>query len=414
MEFINDKQAFNFNVLDDLKHSNPVPLADSMLHGAKEQACKRFPNLDHLPGLDLFCAAQSDISNRTNAQLMTDDMFKEYYDASSFAPRFLAFHNDKNTIAANWDMGQVMECLTSSPELYSSALNSGQVKQARAALDHYWDKNGKPPGYNSGYTGGDKYYDDNAWVGIAFMDAHKLKHDPYYLNMANEIYDFDEYGSRGTEQLAKPGGVFWTQQEGDKYRATVSTAGAAQLALMLYDTTHIQKYLDFGKKQFDWVNEYLRTPAGLYQDGLDKDGSPHREEYTYNQGLMLGDATLLFKATSDPKYLEMASNIAKTSLAAFNDNGSQVPGENPLPFKQQLTFFNAVFFKNLMDLDAIAPDPSYRKALADYADYIKQNTDQNGLVTNKDGKQTLLDQASAIQIVELARTHPPADSNAKK
>jgi uncharacterized protein YyaL (SSP411 family) len=120
---------------------------------------------------------------------------------------------------------------------------------------------------------------------------------------------------------------------------------------------------------------------------------------------MLGDAAMLYKATKDPLYLKMAQDIAKTSLAAFDDNGSKIPGENPNPFSKQPLFFNAVFFKNLMLLDSISPDASYRKALDDYANKVKSTVNADGLVT-VEGRHTLLDQSSAIQVLELARTHP--------
>ena len=197
--------------------------------------------------------------------------------------------------------------------------------------------------------------------------------------------------------------MLWTQNPDKLFRGTVSTAGAAQLALELYQQTHDQKYLDFGKKQFEWVDKTLKDSDGLYFDGINEDGKIEGQKYSYNQGLMLGDATLLYKATGDAKYLKEAQDIARASLDAFT--GDRKAG-GPEPLAEQAPFFNAAFFKNLMLLDSVAPDPSYRQALADYSKYMAEKVDpESGLITVK-GKKTLQDQASAVQIFALAEQNP--------
>ncbi len=399
---------------DHLQQENSAPLSVESLIIAPEQSkqittmhsrLEKECHIDSLPSFEVFDSRTKNTADINGSQL-TEQMYKNLFDGGFTNPHFYVSTENKRDIASCWDMGQVMESLTSSAQVFGDALDSGKLRQALNAMNKYFDKNSRPPGYDSGFgPQGDKYYDDNAWVGIACMDAYKYKKDPYWLDKAKRIFEFDEFGARGTDKLAKPGGVFWTQQPDNLYRATVSTAGSAQLALQLYEVTQNKRHLEFARQQFDWVNQYLRTPAGLYKDGMDKDGKLHPEAYTYNQGLMLGDAAMLYKATKDPLYLKMAQDIAKTSLAAFDDNGSKIPGENPNPFSKQPLFFNAVFFKNLMLLDSISPDASYRKALDDYANKVKSTVNADGLVT-VEGRHTLLDQSSAIQVLELARTHP--------
>src|SRR5579871_3993028 len=53
-----------------------------------------------------------------------------------------------------------------------------------AALDAYWDAKVKIPGYEPAPTrgnGDDKYYDDNAWLVITFLEAYETIGDPRYL-----------------------------------------------------------------------------------------------------------------------------------------------------------------------------------------------------------------------------------------
>lgn len=320
--------------------------------------------------------------------------------------KFTSLYLDTKDLASAWDMGEVLDSTVSMG--LNSGQNSKEFELNRAAAEHYWDNQSGPPGYDSGYgPAGDKYYDDNHWFGLALVDAYKQRHEPGYLDRAKQVLNFDKFGAQGTDQLPCPGGVFWTQQAGNEYRATVSTAGAAQLALELYDAgrgqndrKQQQEYLDFAKKEFDWVDKNLRGPNGLYFDGMDNDGKIHPEQYTYNQGLMLGDAVLLFKATNDVHYLQKAQDIANASLQAFS---KQDNAGGPDPFNKQPLFFNAVFFKNLMLLDSVVRHPEYRQALADYAEHVVQQVDPSTNLVKVDGKSTLLDQSSAIQVLELAK-----------
>ncbi len=50
-------------------------------------------------------------------------------------------------------------------------------------LQEYWDPQpkGSPPGFNaycSGPGGDDKYYDDNAWLVLGYLEAYDATHDP--------------------------------------------------------------------------------------------------------------------------------------------------------------------------------------------------------------------------------------------
>lgn len=299
--------------------------------------------------------------------------------------------------ASAWDIGEVLEATLALDGLTDESKRKEEHNQNLNVLSHFWDERSRPQAYTSMYgPSGDKYFDDNSWIGIAFVDSFRQFENPNDLSRARQVFEYQVFGSKGTERLVNPGGVFWTQQKDNLYRATVSTAGAAQLGLELYEETKDLRYLDFARKQYDWVNQYLRDPAdGLYYDGLDKNGTIHYEKYTYNQGLMLGDATMLYKVTGDEQYLRDAQNIAKATLEHYKDT-----------LATHMLFFNAVFFKNLMMLDAVAPDPAYRKSLADYANtLIPKINPETGLI-KVDGSMNLLDQTSAIQVMALASKYP--------
>ena len=355
---------------------------------------------ERLEEINKVAPAEADFAKLTT--LTNKALWDRYYTGDAIRPNqsFYSSLSDRNQKLSAWDMGQVLEATLSTDKLNDDRSRSDELNKDLNVMGNFWDQRSKPPAYSSMYgPSGDKYYDDNSWIGIAMVDSFRQFHNKSDLYRATQVHEFNEHGTRGTEKLAHPGGVLWTQQKDNLYRATVSTAGATQLALELYQETRDQKYLDFAQKQHDWVNANLRDSNGLYYDGMDADGKLHKEQYTYNQGLMLGNAALLYKATGDEKYLKEAQEIAGIAVKNF------AGGTYPEPFKEQLLFFNAVFFKNLCLLDEIAPDASYKKVLGDYARILAPKVDaQTGLIKD-DGKMTLLDQTSAIQIFALAQKH---------
>src|SRR4051794_16043544 len=85
------------------------------------------------------------------------------------------------------------------------------------ALDAYWDPRVKIPGYEAAPTrgnGNDKYYDDNTWLVIAFLEAYETDRDPRYLTRADETLKFVLSG--WDEEIG--GGIWWDQspKEGTK------------------------------------------------------------------------------------------------------------------------------------------------------------------------------------------------------
>jgi hypothetical protein len=342
------------------------------------------------------------------------------------------FRHDANAnvsdCASAWDLGQVLEADTATGDMHKfdqdlAILEKYRGGRSPADLGYgmFGGKN-SPLGFDAGWKpviGADanQYYDDNAWIGIALLDADKASPNQKYLDEAKKIMDLEMQGAQGTDNLPHPGGEFWCREKDS--RNTVSSAGAAQLALMLHEKTKTTdpkqagKYLQFAEKQFDWVDQNLKADNGLYGDHIDSNGSIDSTQYSYNQGLMLGDATMLYQITGEAKYLDKAKGIADKSVQDFQQNG---------PFSKQLTFFNAVYFKNLMLLDnelkstpGQEPNPAYRQALAGYAQSVKNEIDPStSVITTTDGHDngargsTALDQSSAVQILELAQKYPPA------
>jgi hypothetical protein len=130
-----------------------------------------------------------------------------------------------------------------------------------------------------------RYFDDNAWLGLAFERLGTVLTDPGWRERARGLARFV---ARGEDPA---GGVRWA--EGSTSRNTCSTSSAAwllQVAGAPAGRTDAGRWLD-------WLDATLRRPDGLYGDRIDH-GVVHDETWTYNQGATLAAARLLGRPTA--------------------------------------------------------------------------------------------------------------------
>ncbi|MCZ0998298.1 glycoside hydrolase family 76 protein [Streptomyces mirabilis] len=246
---------------------------------------------------------------------------------------------------------------------------AAEVTRRAKAQEHYWNAGGgttELPGYDS-YprapygSGGDMFYDDNEWVGLAKVQLHLQTGDSAALTRAKEIFDLIRSGWDTDSTHAAPGGVFWTQANWSQDRNTVSNMPGAQLALRLHQITGEDAYLDWARRFYDWTNTYLQSPGALYWDHLDLKGTVEKTIWSYNQGVPVGVNVLLYKATHDRTYLRRAERIAQAAYAYYVTQGRLFT---------QPVYFNSIFFKNLLLLESVTGDGTYHQAMADYADEL--------------------------------------------
>ncbi|WP_405923140.1 glycoside hydrolase family 76 protein [Streptomyces sp. NBC_00035] len=277
------------------------------------------------------------------------------------------------------------------------------------AQEHYWNAGGGTtglPGYDS-YprapygTGGDMFYDDNEWVGLAKVQRHLQTGDPAALARAKEIFELVRSGWDTDTTHAAPGGVFWTQATWSHDRNTVSNMPGAQLALRLHLITGESDYLDWARRFYDWTNTHLQSPGGLYWDHLDLQGTIEKTVWSYNQGVPVGVNVLLHRATRERVYLRRAERIAEAAYAYYVTQGRLF---------SQPVFFNSIFFKNLLLLESVSGDGRYRRAMADYADQVwsTMRDPATGLVHfNSSGGTEAIQQAAFAQLYAVL-AWPPA------
>ncbi len=240
--------------------------------------------------------------------------------------------------------------------------------------------------------GGDRYYDDNAWIGLDLTRAHRILGDSAALIYASKVFQYLVSGWDDNADHPSPGGIYWVEAGWNRDRTTASNAPVAELGLRLYQATKDLFYLNWARRIYDWMNYALMDDQGLYWDRIDGQGSIDTGTSAANQGTMIGAGVMLYGLTHDPTYLDRARATARAALRLYEQIGLSVQ-----------TAFNAIFLRNLLFLSTVDATqlPATRQLLQNYADRAWR---ENRTVANlfafppTAGMTNLVDQAAMVQI----------------
>lgn len=281
------------------------------------------------------------------------------------------------------------------------------------ALAQYWDPRlprayaSDPPG---SWFGGDRYHDDNAWIGLGLIQLERMRPGSSGpgLARARELFAFARGGwDTRTAGVPAPGGVFWVEQgrgigRRNHDRNAVSTAPNAQIALHLAalgggggdDVACAQRMIA-------WVQEALTDPGtgALFRDKIRGDGSIDAALWSYNQGSMLGAHVLCARLGVDGA-LARAEAIAGAALTHYAQSLIAQPPA-----------FNAILLRNLLLLWDATADPVLRAEitamLRGYADAaLAGPRDRHGLFALGGEPVTLLDQSAFVSVLALCAWDP--------
>lgn len=194
--------------------------------------------------------------------------------------------------------------------------------------------------------GGVRYYDDNAWIGLAALRAYAVVGSDGLLELARRLLAFCVSGWSDRFDWAVPGGICWHEAPNRGGRNTCANAPTAALAARVARLSRDDAALAWAKRIYGWTATALLRPSGLYGDHLRPDGSLEATEWSYNQGAMIGAGVALAEVTGEPRYLDEARALARRALDRFcaPERLDREPGA-----------FVAVFIRNLLALDRVAP-----------------------------------------------------------
>jgi hypothetical protein len=229
-------------------------------------------------------------------------------------------------------------------------------------LSRYWDGTGydsyPPAPYGSG---GDKYYDDAAWVGLSTAQNYNLTGDQTSLTDAENVFNFVYPGGWGGSESFDPGGVYWVDLATNHSRTTNSNAPNAEIALLLenFDSANASKYDTGAQAMYGWANHYLynvntnptdpnapnpnynSSYAALMFDSVTNSNTINKNFYTYNQGAMIAANVREYQKTGTSGYLSDAEAIANAALNHWTESDY---------INNQNAAFNSIFFRGLLIL----------------------------------------------------------------
>jgi len=157
----------------------------------------------------------------------------------------------------------------------------------------------------------------------------------------------------------------------------------------LYKATKDRSYLDTAILLYNWVNEKLKAPNGLYYDNINiKTGRIDRRVFSYNTGTMLQSTVYLYEITREEKYLNEAVSIADSAINYFNSNGK---------FRDSY-WFNAVLLRGYQHLLRYKKDMKYILAFKHCVDdALNKNMNDLKLM----GKEKTLDLVAQSGMLEI-------------
>ncbi|GIJ43933.1 hypothetical protein Val02_08190 [Virgisporangium aliadipatigenens] len=213
--------------------------------------------------------------------------------------------------------------------------------------------------------------DDAAWWGIAWVAAFDLTGERRYLDMAATIatyvHGFWDTGTCG-------GGVWWNRER--TYKNAVTVGLYIRLTAALHnrlpgDSTWLSR-ANAGWRWFDGSG--LINGAGLVNDGLTGGCANNGQTvWTYNQGLAIGGALELYRASGDPNLLARARRLADAALAStvLTRNGVLTESCDPAgTCDDNQKQFKGVFMRYLDDLADTTGDARYRAYARTQADTL--------------------------------------------
>ena len=227
-----------------------------------------------------------------------------------------------NDPAFAWALGVLFSAFVAAAANIDRRRYEPRMRRHFDALQTYWHTSGPVPGYNASRVGPnqkpDRYYDDNAWFVLAFLDAHALTGDIAYERAAIAALRFvlSGYDTR------TGGGLYWHEQNKQSKNTAAAAPGMAG-AIMLAASERVPTgpWSVWTRRLYSWLRATLRDPAdGLYWDNIRvSDKRINKTKWSYNSALVLRTELSLYDYWHAPVYRERAITLADACLGRWYD-----------------------------------------------------------------------------------------------
>lgn len=150
-----------------------------------------------------------------------------------------------------WGGVEMFESLDALQIAKPSPRHRALLERFARASERYWDPalGGYAPYPGDGQGNAEAWFDDNGWLGLAFLDAYTATHRHRYLADAQRAFRF--ISSKGWD-AAKGGGMWWNTTH--PYHSGPALASDSLLGMLLYQADHEAWQLEDVKEYVDWGN----------------------------------------------------------------------------------------------------------------------------------------------------------------
>lgn len=225
-----------------------------------------------------------------------------------------------------------------------------------------------------------KFYDDEGWWALAWIDAYDDTRDPRYLSMAESI--FADMAAAWDDTCG--GGIWWSKDK--RYKNAIANELFLSVAAHLVNRTAgatRSQYLDWSNKEWTWFQASgMINAKNLINDGLGNSRDQTagvgctnngRTMWSYNQGVVLGGLAELSKANRDPSLRKAAQRIATAAITLLVDSNGILHDPCEPRCGADGEQFKGIFVRNLILLNQSHPEPVYKSFVYDNADSILKN-----------------------------------------
>ena len=190
--------------------------------------------------------------------------------------------HDEFPLGTIWTLFGLFEAIEGVAIAEPTPANRAAVRSFAAVAETYYNHamEGYGP-YQGSHTPGDEiWFDDNAWWGLAFVDAYRATGDRQYLGDAELALRFiDKYGWDAKHRRMR-----WSTRVSDRGSNLETLGGAAALAAELYDHTGRKEFLASARTYVGAMDAHATPNA--HNDWLF--GSKDEPPLSYIEGTMLG------------------------------------------------------------------------------------------------------------------------------
>jgi predicted alpha-1,6-mannanase (GH76 family) len=252
-----------------------------------------------------------------------------------------------------------------------------------------------------------KFYDDEGWWALAWIDAYDLTGNPDYLHAAGVIFDDMTSGWDN----ACGGGIWWTRDR--DYKNAIANelflSVAAHLANRATIPAQQAGYVTWAQREWKWFQHTgMIERDHLISDGLDAQCQDnHKTKWTYNQGVVLGALAELSRLPGQTEVLHDAHLIADAAVLQLTDTNGVLHESCEPKCSGDGAQFKGIFVRNLAELNARSPDSRYTKFMVANAESLlnhSQGPDHSfGVVwSGPPGIPTSISQTSAVEALVAA------------